>query len=108
MQTAVTAIFIIGAVKGLVDAIKVVIPVLGDSAPVLGIPSFRARALAVVLTTALVLNYHFNALAAAGVAGAYPAIDYLLSTITLALGAMGVNDVMNIWGAGGSVGKKAA
>ncbi len=100
-MSAVNLVFIAGLVKGLVDGIKRVIPPLDGDETVLHIDHFWAKLLTVVLSGVFVLAYGFDLPKAVGAESAWPGLDYAVTVASVALSAMGVNDVGNIWGAAG-------
>jgi hypothetical protein len=54
-----------------------------------------------VLSAIFVLASNFDLPKAAGAQSAWPGLDYAVTIATVALSAMGVNDIGNIWGAAG-------
>ncbi len=100
-MSAINLVFIAGLVKGLVDGIKRVIPPLDADEKVFNIDHFWAKLLTVVLSVIFVLAYNFNLPKSVGAESAMPWLDYATTVATVALSAMGVNDIGNIWGAAG-------
>ncbi len=100
-MSAVNVVFFAGLVKGLVDGIKRVIPPLDVDEKVLNVDHFPAKLLTVILSGLLVVAYHFNLPKSVGAESTWPGLDYAVTIVTVALSAMGVNDIGNIWGAAG-------
>ncbi len=100
-MSAVSLVFVAGLVKGLVDGIKRVISPLDSDKPVLNIEHFWAKLLTVVLSGLFVVAYNLNLPQSVGAQTAWPGLDYAVTVATVALSAMGVNDIGNIWGKGG-------
>lgn len=103
-MSAINLVFLAGLVKGLVDGIKRVVPPLDVDEKVMNVDHFWAKLLSVVLSGIFVVAYDFNLPKSVGAASAWPGLDYAVTIVTVALAAMGVNDIGNIWG---SVGKKS-
>lgn len=95
-------VFIAGLVKGLVDALKRVIPPLDADEKVLGVDHFWAKLLAVVLSGIFVAGYNFDLPKTVGAQAAWPGLDYAVTVTAVALSAMGINDIGNLWGASGT------
>jgi hypothetical protein len=100
-MSAVNLVFLAGLVKGLVDGIKRVIPPLDADERVLGVDHFWAKLLTVVLSGIFVTAYNFNLPKSVGAVSAWLGLDYAVTVVSVALSAMGVNDIGNIWGAAG-------
>ncbi len=105
-MSSVNFVFLAALVKGLVDAIKRVIPPLDDDKAILKIEHFWAKALTVLLSAVFVLGYQFDLLQTMGKPTAWLPLDYAATIVTVSLAAMGVNDIGNIWGTAGKADTK--